>query len=126
MLTLGDQVEILDERCTCMACQRRVASWMALERREIPRVGGEPWRKSMCGWCVLYSPLSAWGYANREELLHVGRAVQEMALKARREGIPVLDDRGRLAPSDAEKFLLGVVFTDRMVRRFVGGRTDGC
>lgn len=124
MLTLGDQVEILNERCTCMACHRRVASWMAEQRREVPREGGRTWRQSMCGWCVLYSPSSAWGHANREELLHVGRAAQETALKSSRGEVPVLDDRGRLAPPEAEKFLLGVAFTDRMLKQ-LGGRTDG-
>jgi hypothetical protein len=48
-----------------------------------------------------------------------------MALRARREEIPELDDHGRLAPPDAEKFLLGVAFTDRMFKRLGGGRADG-
>jgi hypothetical protein len=104
----GGVVEILEERKSCLVCGRRVASWRATRR------GGEA--EPMCAWCVMYSPQSAWGYANRAELLHVGRAAQESAARAGKD-VPELDPRGRLQPSAAERFLLGVVFTDRALRQ---------
>lgn len=68
----------------------------------------------MCAYCLLYSGKAQWGHDNRAELLEVGRGAQEQAAKHNKP-IPAIDERGRLHPADAEKFLMGVSFTSRMV-----------
>ena len=100
------------ERHRCSCCGERVATWKA------PVNGAE--KAPMCAWCVMYDTArSEWGHRFREELLHVGRTCVGMAAQFGKP-IPVLDDIGRLAPEDAEKFMLGVAFTGRMLRGPLG------
>lgn len=95
----------------CPACGVRRATWMGCAKGESkPR----PW----CGWCVLYDPTNAWGHERRDEISHVGVLCRSSALKARGKNtiVPELDERHRLQPGDAERFMLGVGFTSGMVR----------
>lgn len=109
---------------TCVVCERRRAMWNAVVQTIPDERDGIFLRKTdekspMCGWCVLYSLYCQWGYENREEILHVGRAAQEHAAKSNKT-VPALDERGRLVPEDAERFMLGVAFTSKMIRQTVG------
>lgn len=104
------------QRCRCSRCKERVATWM------VPLAEHEK-KGPLCAWCVMYSKESEWGYRHREELLHVGRACVGMAAQHRKT-IPVLDELGRLSPDDAEKYMLGVAFTSRMLRGPLGVIAD--
>lgn len=105
---------------TCDVCERRRAMWLAVvqtpptdEGLSVCKVDG---KVTMCGWCILYSSYCQWGYENHEEILHVGRAAQEHAAKCNKP-VPALDERGRLVPEDAERFLLGVAFTNQALKK---------
>jgi hypothetical protein len=118
-----DEIIMLQEgKDTCVACERRRASWEAAVRgiETEPNEDGiylaATGMMPMCGWCIMYSGKSTWGYENRDEILNVGRAAQEQALKVRRDP-PQLDERGRLDPEGAERFMLGVAFTVKMMSK---------
>jgi len=103
----GQEVEISKgSKEMCVECGKRRAMWCAVD--------GEGEKVSLCGWCLLYCERSKWGYERREEILYVGKAAQEHAAKAGKV-IPSLDNLGRLMPEDAERFLLGVAFTSKML-----------
>lgn len=89
----------------CSVCGERPSTWsMAL----IGELDASP----VCGWCAMYSG-TQWGHDNRDELLHVGRACVGMAAQHDKP-IPHLDERGRLSPQDAERYMMGIAFTSRM------------
>lgn len=118
----SEEVEVnkSEAKETCAVCERRRAMWFGVAQTP-PTEEGLSVRKldgkvPMCGWCILYSNYCKWGYESREEILHVGRAAQEHAGKANKP-IPMLDERGRLVPEDAERFLLGVAFTSKMLSK---------
>jgi hypothetical protein len=94
----------VSERHKCVACEK-VASWCVEQLSDSSRV-------SMCGWCVMYSGQAAWGHAYRDELVHVGRACRDDG----GTNVPELDERSRLDPVNAERYLMGVVFTSRALR----------
>jgi hypothetical protein len=100
----------------CAHCEERQASW-----KMKPKGGGEP--VPLCGWCILYGG-SEWGHLNREDLVWAGRYVQGQALGSRRKStvIPMLDERHRLSPSDADKYVMGILFTSRILERSPLGR----
>lgn len=109
-----EQVHVCQERCICALCHERKATWGT------KLLSGEG--ASLCAYCLLYSGKTEWGHDNRAELLEVGRAAQELAVKHAKP-LPMLDERGRLHPADAEKFVMGVSFTSKMVvDRFGVGR----
>jgi hypothetical protein len=99
----------------CQVCKERIAPWMTKLRK------GE--KAPVCGWCLLYSNETEWGYANRAELAHVGKGAEATAARAMRD-LPVLDQRHRLSTDDAEKFVAGVFATSQALRgslgRFIG------
>jgi len=110
----SDEVYVTEERCLCAMCRERKATWSAKLLTDE--------RVSVCAHCLMYSGKTGWGHDNRAELLEVGRAAQEQAAKFRKP-LPMIDERGRLHPADAEKFVMGVSFTSRMVvDRFGVGR----
>jgi len=94
------------EKVPCLLCRSKVATW------EVRLLSDE--RVCVCAYCLLYSGKTKWGHENRKELLEVGRAAQQLAAK-HRQPIPEIDQRGRLNSFDAEKFIMGVSFTSRMV-----------
>lgn len=105
------------ERHRCVGCGKRVATWRA------PVIGATE-KAPMCAWCLMYDTVkSEWGHRFRDEMLHVGRTCVGMAAQFAKP-IPVLDDLGRLSPEDAEKFVLGVAFTSRMLRGPLGVMAD--
>ena len=117
------EIVMLEEgKYACVSCERRRAAWEATVREMDTKPNEEgiyvkaTGMMPMCGWCILYSGKSTWGYENRDEILHVGRAAQEQALKVNRTP-PELDERGRLDPEAAERFMLGVAFTVKMVSK---------
>lgn len=70
-------------------------------------------RKPYCGWCAMYGD-SAWARENREELAYVGEHARTEA-QARPGGRElVLDERHRLSPDDAERYMIGMVLTSRL------------
>jgi len=101
---------------TCAKCNKRLASWMALPRGESKRV-------PFCSWCLLYGG-SKWGHQNREEIYFAGRYVRGTTAVARGKNtnVPVLDEEYRLSPQDAERYVMGIVFTTRRVERGLMGR----
>lgn len=108
------EVHPCTEKKPCALCRERVATWSG------KLLTGD--KASVCAYCLLYSGKTEWGHDNRAELLEVGRAAQEQAAKFRKP-LPMIDERGRLHPADAEKFVMGVSFTSRMVvDRFGVGR----
>jgi hypothetical protein len=100
-------------RCKVERC-KNPAAW-----RTEPAKGGEP--IAMCGWHVMYGG-SKWGHERRGELVHVGRLAVASTEKHRSKTthVPRLDPRGRLTPPDAEKYLLGVKYTTRLMRGSLG------
>lgn len=111
LVILDREVEPLDKRrVRCAVCGKQEATLTAILK-------GRPESGSFCAYCVLYSGRTQWGYDNRDEILHVGRAAQEFAAK-HRKNIPNLDQRGRLQPVDASLFMMGVLFTTKMLERF--------
>lgn len=101
------------KREKCFICADRVGTWFAPMGPEGNR------RFLVCAYCLLYRFESTWGQANRDELLHLGRFCQKVAGENGKKG-PELDERGRLSPSDAEKFVLGVSVTSRLLSHRVG------
>ena len=73
-------------------------------------------KKNVCAWCILYSGKCQWGIDRKHEILDIGRAAQEHAVKHNKT-LPIIDDRGRLSFGDAEKFLLGVMFTSKLLQK---------
>ena len=125
MLTFSSKEIVMLQKAEhlCCACESRPGSWKVAVReiKTKPTEDGlyleHTGMLPMCGWCILYSGKSQWEHANREEILHVGRAAQEQALKVNRKP-PQLDERGRLDPGAAERFMLGVAFTVKMIGKF--------
>lgn len=97
-----------DGAVKCSCCRDRTATWMA------SLIDGT--MASVCAHCLMYRDDSAWGVENRSEILHVGRRCAEEA-ERHRKMIPKLDPRGRLSPGDAERFIVGVAFSTRMLRK---------
>ena len=106
----SEEVEpiLASQKIPCTACQKRSSPWKAALK-------GQEEKVPLCGWCVMYAG-SQWGHDNREELLHVGRTCVGMAAQHNKP-VPHLDERGRLAPPDAERYMMGIAFTSRMFRR---------
>jgi len=94
---------------TCEVCGERTATWEAT-----PTEGENPLK--VCAHCAMYSMKAAWGYRCRAELLHVGRFCQGQALKHGRE-VPDLDERGRLEPEAAERYLMGVAYSTLVLKK---------
>lgn len=118
----SDEIEVNkgEAKETCAVCEKRRAMWIAVAQTP-PTEDGLSIRKmdgkvSMCAWCILYSGYCQWGHEERDEILHVGRAAQEHAAKSNKP-LPALDERGRLVPEDAERFLLGVAFTSKLLTK---------
>lgn len=116
----ADEVCVNNERRFCQVCLSRPGTWRTTLR---PENGEDPQEGAVCGWCLLYSEKAQWGHDNREELLRAGQAAVEMAAK-HRKAIPELDERARFQPLDAEKFVMGVSFTSRVLVGRLGGRTS--
>lgn len=102
-----DEMRVCEEKRRCKVCKERKATWVAKLRETEDET-------FVCAHCLMYSNETQWGYDNRAELLDVGRAVVEQAVKSRKS-LPTLDKRGRLSPDNAEKFIMGVSFTSRMI-----------
>ena len=101
----------------CDLCLERQATWEA-EPKELGA------KIQACAHCAMYSTKTAWGHKNREELLHVGRYCQVHALKHKKPP-PDIDERGRLEPAEAEKYMLGVAYSTLLfskLGRFGKGR----
>lgn len=114
----ADEVSVNKERRFCQVCGERAGTWKATLR---PEDSEDPQEGAVCGWCLLYSEKAQWGYDNRQELLRAGQAAVELAAKHRKP-IPSLDERARLVPSDAEKFVMGVSFTSCVLVGRLGHR----
>lgn len=101
---------------TCACCKKRKASW------GMRRVEGKD-REPLCGWCVMYGD-SEWGKLNADELVAVGEYVRGFALKTKRKEtvVPELDERHRFQPDDAERYVMGVVFSSRLLAQGPLGR----
>lgn len=106
----NDIVPVEKRHIRCFACGQREAVLRGA-LRDSEEVA------EFCAYCLMYSGQTQWGYDNRDELLMTGMAAKEMAAK-HNQPMPVLDERGRLSPDDASKFMMGVVFTSKMVKRF--------
>jgi len=102
----AEEIRVCKDKKPCALCRERVGVWTG------KLLNGE--EAHLCAHCLMYSGKTEWGYDNREELLHVGRAAQEQAAKHSKP-LPMIDERGKLHPADAEKFIMGVSFTSRMV-----------
>lgn len=100
----------------CACCQERKASWAML------RVGGTD-REPLCGWCVLYGD-SQWGKLNADELVAAGEYVRAYALSTQRKStvVPELDERHRLPPDAADRYVMGIVFSSRLLAQGPLGR----
>jgi len=103
----------------CEICDVRPATWKT-PRKRVNEDEAEPVVKA-CAWCVLYSGKTQWGEENKDELLHSGRLCQGIAAEYRKP-LPALDDRGRLHPPDAERYMMGIAATSRMIVRGHIGR----
>lgn len=75
---------------------------------------GDGDRGYFCAWCLMYSNQAQWGYDNRDEMLNVGRMALGMAAQHNRP-LPAVDERDRLLPPDAERFMMGVSFTSSVM-----------
>ena len=112
LVIIDKEVKALNKRgIWCVSCKERKAVLEA-DLKDRPESG------YFCAHCVLYSGWTRWGYENRDEILHVGRAAQEMAAK-HNKSMPHVDERGRLMPDDANRFMMGVLFTTKMLNRVV-------
>jgi len=98
------------EREKCFLCCDRVGTWKA------PLKSKKRGKELVCAYCFLYRPESKWGYENRHQLLHIGRFCRQVAFEYGKVG-PALDERGRLCPEDAERLVLGVSVTSKVVSR---------
>ena len=110
------EVEVIPTGPTrCAECEERKASW------KMKLVGGE--LAPLCGWCVMYGN-SEWGRLNRDELVMVGEYVRASALKSSnaRTVIPELDERHRLQPDAADRYVMGIIFTSRLLANGPLGR----
>jgi hypothetical protein len=102
----------------CVLCCDRVGTWWALVRSE------KRDKELVCAHCLLYRPESAWGHGNRHQLLYIGRFCRQVAQEYGNSG-PQLDERGRLCPEDAEKLVLGVSVTSKLMSQKMGvSKTD--
>lgn len=119
MLFLDDTIEpiVASKNHRCRACGKKGASWL-VDFRDPDNEIAQAQKVPMCGWCVMYSNKSAWGYSNRDELVHVGRAAKHQGERTHREVI--LDELGRLSAKHADQFMLGVAFTTKAFQK--GGR----
>lgn len=106
-----DELTALQRPCICHVCRERVATWAAQVHLEN---GEKQVTWEFCAWCLMYSSMAQWGYDHRAEMLHVGRFALGMAANHGKP-VPVLDARDRLSPEDAEKFMLGVSFSSRLM-----------
>lgn len=95
---------IKDKREMCFCCGERFATWAGNVTDSLDD-------GFFCAHCVMYDSSSQWGRNNRDELLRVGHSVQGVAISGRKEP-PKLDERLRLAPDDAEQYMMGVAFTN--------------
>jgi len=77
--------------------------------------------EQFCGWCAMYATRSDWSERCKEEILHVGRHCQMVAVQCRKTP-PEIDERGRLGSGDAERFMVGVRLSTILSRRLIGGR----
>lgn len=118
------EVEVIPAKdgVKCSCCEERVASY-----KMEPKDGGE-WRP-FCGWCVLYGG-TRWGHENRDELAWAGRYVQQEGKRSqgRRVVIPMLDEVGRLDAESAERYVMGILFTSKILgkmRKVVRSLDDG-
>lgn len=98
---------LASDKIRCSMCASRSSPWKAAKKSGDELV-------PMCGWCVMYAG-SKWGHENRDELLYVGRTCVGIAAKHGRP-LPELDERGRLSPEAAERYMMGIAFTTRMFR----------
>jgi len=106
----GEVTPLAKRGMRCSSCKEQQATlWASL--RDGDGSG------AFCAHCVLYSGKTQWGHDNRDEILDIGRAAQELAGKHGKP-MPVIDERGRLFPEDANRFMLGVIFTEKMLGRF--------
>jgi hypothetical protein len=107
------QIEVIPAKdgIVCSDCKERVASY-----KMEPRGGGE-W-VPFCGWCVLYGN-TKWGYENRDELAWAGRYVQREGKRslAKHVVVPMLDEIGRLHPAEAERYVMGILFTSKLLEK---------
>lgn len=99
-------------RKRCAICEERVAPWKTLRRDSVEKV-------PCCGWCLLYSNETRWGYLNRDELASVGKGAVAVAARANKD-LPILDQRHRLSSTDAERFVAGIFATSRALRGPLG------
>ena len=101
---------------TCACCKERKASWC------MQRLGGDG-REPLCGWCVMYGD-SEWGKLNAGELVAAGAYLRSFALGTQRKGtlVPELDERHRLQPDDADRYVMGIVFSSRLLAQGPLGR----
>lgn len=101
------------EKRTCQACNDRTATWKGLKWESTTET------IEVCGWCALYSMTTAWGVELREEILHAGRYCQLRAVQYKKD-VSDLDERGRLEPPEAERYMLGIAFSSKMLKRLGG------
>lgn len=108
---------LVSERHRCVVCKhdKSFAAW-----RVEPKDGGE--HVPMCSWCVMYSNQAKWGWENREELSAVGALCKTAAEQSRGRNthVPQLDERHRIGRGDADKWMMGVQFTSRALRKKLG------
>lgn len=109
----AEEVEVIPAKdgIKCSCCKERVASY-----KMEPQGGGE--RQPFCGWCVLYGG-TRWGHENRDELAWSGRYVQQEGKRSRAKHvvIPMLDELGRLDAVSAERYVMGILFTSKLLER---------
>jgi hypothetical protein len=112
------EIEVVpaDRRTICVACRERQASW----RMKVMAGGfGE-----FCGWCALYSGETRWAHENRDEVAHLGEYVRGMAMKSVSKSVvvPELDGHHRLDQDTAERQIMAIIFTSRMLAAGPFGR----
>lgn len=111
----ADEVLVNEKKRFCRLCLDRKASWRAKLKNGHDQDHAEDCEVgSVCAWCLLYSGKTVWGHDNRKELQEVGRAAAEQAARYQKS-VPELDERGRLDPVSAERFVRGVLFTSRVL-----------
>jgi hypothetical protein len=67
---------------------------------------------------VLYRG-TRWGHENRDELVWSGRYVQQEGKRSqnRHVVVPMLDEVGRLDADSAERYVMGILFTSKILER---------